>query len=769
MSPFFIDLGTLKGSFMLQYWYIFFGLAAVIYVWRKDLRREMLWAGFFTLPVFLFEPLLAASGDVLVLGSWPEFAARVVLAFSIGALASVIYEVLFRRTLSPQRHPARGKLGWLVMGAAVSAALILGFHQPYIRSLAIGLLADVVLIIVIRHDLLWDVIVSGSGLAMLYTIIFLFSASTATGSVTSVFSSQLTSGLTINALPIEEVVAVFLFGALWGPIYAATKHYNETPPKDFFRLSLHPKMLLSTLLIVLGLGVAAWSLNQFFLAPVVEAVTPEPSQGSIGLTEPITIHFARPVDRNRLTLSISPDVNGHWTFSQPTLGSHAFQAVTFNPDPAWRPGTDYMVRVEGVQSLFGTKSQPVAYQFVTTSLPTVVGTSLNVARQDPCASFTATLNSPNDGIADFAWMLTPQATVSATVSADKQSYRIAPVGCLASGTSYVLLVDRTVQPIADQSATNTASQPITIFSQAFTTSGTASAKAPAPAPLTIREVSPRLSATGVGVTTPIKISFSQAVNQAAAQSAFSITPTVAGKFSWDGNTMSFQPNAPLAFDTSYSIIERAGVPAGKLQLAADYSWQFSTVVPTTILNVSVDYQDKPLSSEAAALKMAFAAKGLHVTEDMIMDQVGYDQTPHLGSIWGDPNQAFVGNIYGRQLSTGYGVHWQPIARAASHWRSATPFSAWTAAELAGEIAKGNPVIIWGTTGAAYPETWRTPAGQQVQAWKGEIARTVIGFTGLATHPKTFIVNDPQAGRVTWSMTMLLKNWSAFGFSGVVVR
>ncbi len=65
---------------------------------------------------------------------------------------------------------------------------------------------------------------------------------------------------------------------------------------------------------------------------------------------------------------------------------------------------------------------------------------------------------------------------------------------------------------------------------------------------------------------PISIRFSKSMNRVAAQGAFSISPPAAGAFSWRGDTMIFQPGAPLVPFTRYTITiapsatDRVGTP-----------------------------------------------------------------------------------------------------------------------------------------------------------------------------------------------------------------
>jgi uncharacterized protein YvpB len=188
-----------------------------------------------------------------------------------------------------------------------------------------------------------------------------------------------------------------------------------------------------------------------------------------------------------------------------------------------------------------------------------------------------------------------------------------------------------------------------------------------------------------------------------------------------------------------------------------------------VMPIALDYQDSPLSCEAAALKMALAGVGVRVTERQIMKIVGYDPTIRRNGVWGDPNRAFVGNIAGRQNTTGYGVHWDPIARAAKTWRNARVIKNITPSQVAIELAAGHPVVIWGTMGAAYQDHWKTPSKKLIAAWKGEHARTVIGYSGTTSTPVSFVINDPIAGRQTWSTRHLTTNLASFQNHAVVVE
>jgi len=191
----------------------------------------------------------------------------------------------------------------------------------------------------------------------------------------------------------------------------------------------------------------------------------------------------------------------------------------------------------------------------------------------------------------------------------------------------------------------------------------------------------------------------------------------------------------------------------------------------TLINVAFDHQDYTLSCEAASLKMALAAKGKYVSENQIMEKVGYDGTQRNYNTWGDPYEYYVGDINGKMCTTGYGVYWEPLAKAASNWCPAEAISGWNLKGLLKEIEAGNPVVIWGALPVKNLTdcSWYTPEGKYVKAYKEAHVRLVVGFVGEIDNPSKIIINDPLSGRIYWSTSYFLTNWKTFGNSAVVVR
>jgi uncharacterized protein YvpB len=280
---------------------------------------------------------------------------------------------------------------------------------------------------------------------------------------------------------------------------------------------------------------------------------------------------------------------------------------------------------------------------------------------------------------------------------------------------------------------------------------------------------PESNWSGVSIHSPIRVTFDQEVDKSSAQQKFSITPQVSGTFSWNGNTMTFTPEKPLAFTTAYTVVEAPGVQSMKGRNSTEeFKVSFTTQNATTKLAVPAYLQKYTLSCEIASLRMALSFKGVNVSEDDIIPKVGLDPTPHTGNIWGNPYNAFVGNIRGTQMKDGYGVYWGPIAKAARFYRNAQEFQGWSIGQLTNAIANNNPVVIWVYSHSGIKTSWNTPDGQSIYAVRDEHAVTAVGFVGPPDNPTQLIINDPLIGQVYWSRSSFDKKWDIFGRSGVVV-
>ncbi|KAF5413098.1 MAG: hypothetical protein C5S38_07260 [Candidatus Methanophagaceae archaeon] len=111
------------------------------------------------------------------------------------------------------------------------------------------------------------------------------------------------------------------------------------------------------------------------------------------------------------------------------------------------------------------------------------------------------------------------------------------------------------------------------------------------------------SPTGTNVNTeaPITVTFSEAMNNASAESAFEIPSSVSGSFSLDGNTMIFTPSSDLIPETTYTVfISTVAADLAGNHLESPYSWQFTTCAGGMDLVGEWDFDDGSGNTSADA-------------------------------------------------------------------------------------------------------------------------------------------------------------------------
>lgn len=193
-------------------------LAAVWFWRRSDLRRQLFWGGVLSLPIIAALPSVAwqqVPSQALVL--------LILTTFSLGVIATGVYESFFRTHVKPISSQKRKVYLWLCLGPIVFLLTRYMFNQSSLVSLIIALFTDFILVLALKAELIWDAIFSAVAMAGLYLIVLFLLPNLITAEPSSFWLNQTLSGLTLGGLAVEGVVTVALFGALWGPIYAAVK------------------------------------------------------------------------------------------------------------------------------------------------------------------------------------------------------------------------------------------------------------------------------------------------------------------------------------------------------------------------------------------------------------------------------------------------------------------------------------------------------------------------------------------------------------------
>lgn len=818
------------------------GVALIAWRWPW-LRRDLLVGAFCAAPFVLLAPLASRDwqgwfGNGLSLG----------LLLALGALVSVFYTRFIHRYLTPVVHPRRGLLAWLTFGPAVTFVVYFAAHYSLIQSAAIGLGVQLVLVLLLHWRLVWDVAASMAGMALFYVALYLFF-----GQMLHVTSSG--SGLYFFVFPLEDILRVATFGALWGPLFAAFRALTRGDTPFDSKHHIPKQVAVGATLAVLIAG-SLWVEAQFIRVPKVIAASPTANTTLETITTPLTIQLDRPLDRAAVSVQITPSIEGELSFEDSYLQRTFVRRIVFTPRSYFQPDTTYSVAVTSLKNVLGQKAQDYSYEFRTPSLPVVteVGPADGATGAVICDPLHVTLSQPASSLADITFQLEPAVEFSAEPSSDGKTYTIKPKECLAQSQSYTITVLRRLMLI-DQNGTSIGSEePVAISKTSFATKGAPGIASVTPqgggvltdtkeltvgfteameqaelsqimsiAPsvagswrwqdaqtavytfadklpfdtrytLTLAKglkdqkggfladaaefsfttighvrvsgVSPYKGSGGVKADAAISVTFDQAVDHESAETRFSIVPTVTGSFTWNDKTMIFR--GTLTKDTAYQFSIASGVRSlAGLDLAETYTSSFQTEESSKILNIPVYYQQHNLSCELASLKMALQFKSVNVTEDHLLSLIP-TRAETRGATWADPDLYFVGDVNGRQNTTGYGVHAAPIAALARNYRSANVISGWTVQQLAETLSNDNPVVIWGTAGTAKKDSWTTPEGRTVSTWVGEHARTAIGFTGTVQNPTSFYINDPIFGRLKWTPAQLKANWGTFGNMGVEV-
>jgi uncharacterized protein YvpB len=297
-------------------------------------------------------------------------------------------------------------------------------------------------------------------------------------------------------------------------------------------------------------------------------------------------------------------------------------------------------------------------------------------------------------------------------------------------------------------------------------------------------------------TTNVIVEFDQEVDHDSAQSHFSISPNVPGRFSWTNNTMTFILNTPLNFQTTYTAKVSPGVKTVYgLDSRDTFSTSFTTVPNVTIISGfgpgNFDHQDYDMTCAVASFKMLLAWKGIYRSEDSLISQIGHqpDQYIYDSSIgayrWGNPNVGFVGsNIAGgggTDPNRAFGVYWDPIIRVwkNNYGTNTKLYTHWNAAGLASEIEAGHPVQIWWWNGLSWTEgdvggkrmDWYTSVAtgsQKIYAINGMHSVDVVGFAGDASNPTGFYILDPWFGWYLKPVGAFLNQWKYYNNTGVAV-
>ncbi len=214
-------------------WSVYFLIVwAVLYTyglnkpWRKQMLRVSLW----TMPFGLTEPLFVPEywdpPSLFDLAQKTGFDIEsLIFTFSIGGIASVIYQSFFRASLEPmpmterieKRHRLHRYLLFspIVLFILLSTLTTLNHIYCGILAMFIGALST----LLCRPDLKGKIWIGGIIFAIFYFLFFQSFSIRYVHYVDMHWNNEAISGIRILDVPLEELLFGFTFGMYWSSVY----------------------------------------------------------------------------------------------------------------------------------------------------------------------------------------------------------------------------------------------------------------------------------------------------------------------------------------------------------------------------------------------------------------------------------------------------------------------------------------------------------------------------------------------------------------------
>jgi len=453
------------------------------------------------------------------------------------------------------------------------------------------------------------------------------------------------------------------------------------------------------------------------LIPAPEVIVPRPplyDPLKLNAKNPLIIEFDRPINLNKLKISLSPGVAGQWVFENkkyalPYLKEGISRAMIdiakFYPTEKLVANSEYVVSIEGIQNWLRLVPEE-DYLFIFETPPNPEQANLNDSKENYLS------NKQN------------------------VNFQVGPVY---------------------------------------------------PKELIPLSVAPANESKNVSVTSDIQLRFNQPMEMSSAEKAFLLKKSsdasnvsLSGKFSWVSNndghsadTLIFTPQIKLDYDTNYQIVMNSGIKSiNGIFSNQTYIFSFKTVPKIFTLDIPLRKQKHTFTCFASASEMVLAYYGIEMTEEEIWNQIAKDPTKrsYVRNIWGDPNKGIVGQMDG-SVGSGYGAHWDPVAKMLARYRPVEVKRNWNLKELLDEVKAGNPVMVWWVNGV-WPAKylyWNNADGEKVRAVNGLHVEIVKGWIGDQSNPDYILTSDPWRGERKYNQETFYNLWKWFDETAVVVR
>lgn len=211
---------------------ILFSIWLFIFLKRKNLRREMLWASFLGMPFGFIDFFLVPTywNPDSLFGFIKKYGVGIesfIFLFTMAGIASVIYEFLLKKKLVKSTRGEHSHFWLLFFIPLAYAAMTFFSPSKAIYNLMIVGAIGAAITAYLRRDLWKQIFASAFIFSFLYLLIFVLVNLMFKGLVEHFYNLKNTWGILVLGIPLEEILAAFFAGAFWSTIYEYTKSYRE--------------------------------------------------------------------------------------------------------------------------------------------------------------------------------------------------------------------------------------------------------------------------------------------------------------------------------------------------------------------------------------------------------------------------------------------------------------------------------------------------------------------------------------------------------------
>lgn len=204
---------------------IFLIIWAILFYWRKDTRKEML-----TISIIFGIVALLVEG-VYLFDWWRPLTITgtaigiedIIFGFSIGGIASIVYEEVFGKRLRNIKKKSKNKdikfilLNIFLLIVFFGSFFLLKLNSFYASLIALSL--GIIIIWIQRKDLIKNSLLSGILLVIIAFPAFIFLEYFFKGAIDKFWYFQFFTKIKIIGMPLEDLIWFFLVGANIGPLW----------------------------------------------------------------------------------------------------------------------------------------------------------------------------------------------------------------------------------------------------------------------------------------------------------------------------------------------------------------------------------------------------------------------------------------------------------------------------------------------------------------------------------------------------------------------